>query len=97
MWPSSNICEQLRQHRNCIQEEIKNAIVREGLLPFVPESFNFPSISTNIKIQRTIILPVVLYGCEAWSLTLRKEHRMRGFVTRALRKIFEPKMEQVTM
>jgi hypothetical protein len=55
------------------------------------------SLSKDIKTQRTIILPVVLYGCEALSLTLREEHRMRGFVTRVLRKIFGPMMEQVTM
>ena len=53
------------------------------------------SLSKNIKIQRTKIFPVVLYGCEAWSLTLREEHRMKGFVTRILREIFAPKMEQV--
>jgi hypothetical protein len=55
------------------------------------------SLSKNIKIQRTIILPVVLCGCETWSLTLREEHRMRRFVTRVLRKIFGPKMEQATV
>jgi hypothetical protein len=42
----------------------------------------------KIKIYRTIILPVVLYGCETWSLTLREESRLRMFENRVLRRIF---------
>jgi hypothetical protein len=41
-------------------------------------------------------LPVVLYGCENWSLTLREEHRLRVFENSALRRIFGPKMVKVT-
>ena len=52
--------------------------------------------NTKIKIFRTVMLPVVLYGCEAWSLTLRKEHRLRVFENRVLRRILEPKREEVT-
>jgi hypothetical protein len=47
----------------------------------------------QIKIYKTVILPVVLYGCETWSLTLREEHRLRGFEKRVLRRIFGPKRE----
>jgi hypothetical protein len=47
-------------------------------------------------IYRSIILPVVLYGCETWSLTLRKEHRLRVFENRVLRGIFGPKRDEVT-
>jgi hypothetical protein len=47
-------------------------------------------INTKIKIYKTIILPVVLYGCETWSLTLREEHRLRVFENRVLRRIFGP-------
>jgi hypothetical protein len=47
----------------------------------------------KIEIYRTIILPVVLYGCETWSLTLREEHRLRVFENRVLR-IFGPKREE---
>jgi hypothetical protein len=36
----------------------------------------------KMKIYRTIIFPVVLYGCEAWSLTLREERRLRVFENR---------------
>jgi hypothetical protein len=50
----------------------------------------------NIRIYRTIILHVVLYGCETWSLTLREEHRLRVFENRVLRRIFEPKRYEVT-
>jgi hypothetical protein len=42
------------------------------------------------------ILPVVLYGCETWFLTLRKERRQRAFENRILRKIFGPKRDEVT-
>jgi hypothetical protein len=50
----------------------------------------------KIKIYRTIILPVVLYGCETWSLTLRDERRLRVFENRVLRKVFGPKRDEVT-
>jgi hypothetical protein len=48
-----------------------------------------------MRIYKTIILPVVLYGCETWSLTLREERRLRVFENRVLRRIFEPKREEV--
>jgi hypothetical protein len=50
----------------------------------------------EVKIHRTIILPVVLYGCETWSLTLREKHRLRVFENRVLRGIFGPKRDEVT-
>jgi hypothetical protein len=48
------------------------------------------------KIYRTIIVPVVLYGCETWSLTLREEHRLRVFENMVLRRIFGSKRDGVT-
>ena len=51
--------------------------------------------NTKIKIYRTIILPVLLYGCETWSHTLRDKHRLRMFENRVLRKIFWPKSNNV--
>jgi hypothetical protein len=54
------------------------------------------SKNIKIKIYRTIILPVVLYGCETWSLTLREEHMLRVFENRVLRRIFGPKWNEVT-
>ena len=55
-------------------------------------------LSKNLKTKtyRTIILPVVLYGCETWSLTLREERRLRVFEDRVLRRIFGPKRDEVT-
>jgi hypothetical protein len=54
------------------------------------------SKSVKIKIYRTIILPVVLYGCESWSLTLKEECRLRVFENKVLRRIFGPKRDEVT-
>ena len=50
----------------------------------------------KIKTYRTIILPVVLYGCEAWSLTLREERTLTVFENMVLRRIFGPRREEVT-
>ena len=54
------------------------------------------SKNLKIKIYRTITLPVVLYGCESWSLTLREERRLRVFENGVLRRIFGPKRDEVT-
>ena len=55
-------------------------------------------LSKNLKIRicRTIILPVVLYGCETWSLTLREERKLKVLENRVLRRIFGPKRDEVT-
>ena len=50
----------------------------------------------KIYTRRTLILPVVLYGCETWSLTLREERRLRVFENRVLRRAFGPKRDEVT-
>jgi hypothetical protein len=47
-------------------------------------------------ILSSIILPVILYGCETWSLTLREERRLRVFENRMLRRLFGPKKDEVT-
>jgi hypothetical protein len=49
----------------------------------------------KIRIYKTIILPVVLYGCETWSLKVREEHRLRVFENRVLRRVFGPKGDEV--
>jgi hypothetical protein len=54
------------------------------------------SKSVKINIHRTVILPVVLYGCKTWSLTLREECRLRVFENRVLRRIFGSKRDEVT-
>jgi len=50
----------------------------------------------KIKIYRTIILPIVLYGCETWSFTLREERKLRVFQNMVLRRIFGPRRDEVT-
>ena len=54
------------------------------------------SKNLNMKIYSTVILSVVLYGCETWSLTLTEERRLRVFENRALRRIFGPKRDEIT-
>jgi len=55
-------------------------------------------LSKNLKIKmyRTIILRVVLYGCETWSLTLREERRLKLFENKVLRRIYGPRRDEVT-
>jgi len=54
------------------------------------------SKNLKIKIYRTIILPVVLYGCETWLFTLREERKLRVFDNMVLRRIFGPRRDEVT-
>ena len=50
----------------------------------------------KVKTYKTLILPVVLYSCETWSLTFRKEYRLRVFENKVLRKIFGAKKDEIT-
>ena len=59
-------------------------------------SFILLSKKLKIKIYRTIILPIVLYGCETWALTLTEERRFRVFENRVLRRVFGRKRVEVT-
>jgi len=59
-------------------------------------SYSLLSKNIKIKIYRTIILPVVLYGCETWCLTLREERTLRVFENRVLRRTFGPKSDEIT-
>ena len=70
----------------------------ECFLSFSADSLSSSLLTKNLKIKiyRTIILPIVLYGCETWSLTLREERRLRVFENRVLRRIFGPKKDEVT-
>jgi hypothetical protein len=63
----------------------------QNILPFILLSKN-----TKIRVYRTVVLPVVLYGSETWSLTLREEQRPRVFENRVLRRISGPKRDEVT-
>jgi hypothetical protein len=86
-------------NQNSIQEEIKSRL-KSGNACYHsvqdPLSSSLLSKNTKIKIYKTIILPVVLYGRETWSLTLREEHRLRLFEYMVLRRIFGPKRDEVT-
>ena len=55
-------------------------------------------LSQKLKVNtyKTIMLPVALYGCETWSLTLREEHKLRVFENKVLRKIFGAKRGEIT-
>jgi len=85
--------------QNCIREEIKSRL-RSGKACYHSVqnllSTRLLSKKLKIKIYRTIILPVVLYGCEAWSLILREEWKLRVFENVALRRIFGPRRDEVT-
>jgi len=94
-------------NQNCIAEEIKSSL-RSGNACYhsVQNLLSSRLLSQNLKIKiyiyiyiyiyRTIILPVVLYGCETWSLTLREERKLRMFENMVLRRIFGPRRNEVT-
>jgi hypothetical protein len=54
------------------------------------------SRNVNVKMYKTIILPLTLYGYETWYFTLREEHRLRVFENRVVRRILGPKTDEVT-
>ena len=84
---------------NSIQEEIKSSLKSGNACYHSVQNLLSSSLlskNLNIKIYRTIILPVILYGCEIWSLTLREEHRLRVFENRVLRRTFGPKKDGAT-
>ena len=86
-------------NQNSIQEETKSRLKLGNACYYSVQnllSSRLLSKNLKIKIYRTIILPVVLYGCENWSLTLRDERRLRVFENRVLRRVFGPKKDDVT-
>jgi hypothetical protein len=93
-------------NQNLIQEEIKRRLNSSSVCyDSVQNLLSSRLLSKNLKIRiyktlkfsffSFIILPVVLYGCETWSLTLREEHRLRVFENGLLRRIFGPKRDEV--
>jgi hypothetical protein len=85
--------------QNLVEEQIKRRLNSDNACYHSVQNFVFSSaVKKNLKIRiyKTIILPVVLYGCESWSLTLREEHRLRVFENRMLRRIFGLKRDEVT-
>jgi hypothetical protein len=84
-------------NQNLIQEKTKTRL-NSGKASYhsVQKVFCLLSKNVKIKIYKTIVLPVVLYGCETWSLTLREEYRLRVLERRDLRRIFRSKRNEVT-
>ncbi|KAJ4452338.1 hypothetical protein ANN_03863 [Periplaneta americana] len=84
---------------NDTREEIKHRInVEMPVIIRLRSSYHPVCCQKNLKVRiyKTVILPVVLYGCETWTLTLREEHRLRVFENKVLRKIFGAKRDEVT-
>jgi len=86
-------------NQNSIAEEIKSRLSSgnacyHSVQNLLSSRLLFKNL--KIKIYRTIILPIVLYGCETWSLTLREERRLRVFQNKVLRRIFGPRWDEVT-
>jgi hypothetical protein len=85
--------------QNCIHEKIRSRLNSGNSCYHAVQnllSSHLLSRNVNIKIYKTIILPVVLYGCETLSFTLREEHRLRVFENRVLSRISGPKRDEVT-
>jgi hypothetical protein len=83
-------------NQNDIHDEIKSRLNSKNACYYSVQNLLSSRLipkNLEIKINKTVILPLVLYGCETWSLTLRKEHRLRVFENRALRRIFGFKRE----
>jgi hypothetical protein len=86
-------------NQNLIQEEIKKRLnsgnaCNHSVQNLLSSRLLFKNL--KIKIYKSIILPVVLYGSENWSLIIREEHKLRVFENRVLRRIFLPKRVEVT-
>jgi hypothetical protein len=85
--------------QNCMHEKMKSRLnsgnaCHHSVQSLLSSRLKFRNL--KVKIYKTIILPVVLYGCETWSLTLREGHRLKVFENRVLRRIFGPKRDEVT-
>jgi len=97
-WTSLNIWEQFNKSK-FFPEEIKSRLrLGNACYHSVQNLLSSRLLSKNfkIKIYRTIILPVVLYGCETWSLTLWEERKLGVFENKVLRRIFGPRRDEVT-
>jgi hypothetical protein len=87
-------------NQNSIQEEIKCRLKLGNACYYSMQNLLSSSLlskTLKIMIYRSIILPMVLFGCETWSLTLRTERRLQVFENRVLRRVFGPKRDEVTV
>jgi hypothetical protein len=86
-------------NQNLILEELKRRLNSgNACYHLVQNLLSSCLLSKNVKVRiyKTIILPMVLYGSETWSLTVREEHKLRVFENRVLRRIFGSKRDGVT-
>jgi hypothetical protein len=86
-------------NQNLIQKEIKRRLNSGNAYYHSVQnllSSRLLSKNAELRIYKIIIFPVVLYGCETWSLTVREEHKLRMCENRVLRRIFGPKRAGVT-
>jgi len=86
-------------NQNSIAEEIKSRLKSGNACYHSLQNLLFSMLLSKnlmIKLHRTIILPVVLYGCETWSLTLQEERKLRMFENMVLRRIFGPRRHEMT-
>ncbi|KAJ4439141.1 hypothetical protein ANN_15098 [Periplaneta americana] len=83
---------------NMLGENTQTIRENTGILLEASKAVGLESAVQNLKVRiyETVILPVVVYGCETWTLTLREEHRLRVFENKVLRKIFGAKRDEVT-
>jgi hypothetical protein len=84
--------------QNCVHDEVKSRLNSgNACYHSVQSLLSSRLLSRNVKVKtyKTTVLPVVLYGREIWSLSLREEHRLRDFENRVLRRIFGPKRNEV--
>jgi len=97
-WKSLNLRTTLTNQNSILEEITSRLRSRNACYHSVQNLLSSRLLSKNlkIKIHRTIILPIVLYGCETWSLTLREERKLRVFENKVLRRIFGPTREEVT-
>jgi hypothetical protein len=86
-------------NQNSILEEIKKRLKSVNVCYRSVQNLLSSSLlskNLNIKIYKTIILPLVVHGCETWSLTLREERKLRVYENMVLRRIFGPKRDDMT-
>jgi hypothetical protein len=86
------------KNQNLTQEEIKRRLNSSNAYNNLVQNHLSSRLlykHVKIRIYRTVILSLVLYGCETWSLTLREEHRLKVFENRVLRRLFRPNREEV--
>jgi hypothetical protein len=82
-----------------MNENVKSGLIRGMLATIRSRVFLSSRLlyrNVKVKIYKTMMLPVVLYGCETWSLTLREEYRLRVFENRVLGRMFGPKRDEIT-